>query len=181
MVRRDRPALAGRYGDDEKLRQQNAENPLGTDHVLWIASGTGVARDPVQQHPSRVGIAKALLAKRIRDGPICCGDSPVAKLMEENVSAADVGDMRPPSDQDQTSLAAPPAIALHRRDAPVRKRRADVGSERFRSQIQTLLPTRFVARSNIPSSARLLRGHSRYRGRRCVSAFPTPMRICRGP
>lgn len=42
-------------------------------------------------------------------------------------------------------------------------------------------PTGFVARSNIPSTARQLRGRSRHRGRRLPSAFPFPMRICRGP
>jgi hypothetical protein len=42
-------------------------------------------------------------------------------------------------------------------------------------------PSCFVARSNIPSSARLLRGRSRSRGLSLASAFPTLMRICRGP
>ena len=42
-------------------------------------------------------------------------------------------------------------------------------------------PSCFVARSNIPSSAHLLRGRSRSRGRRLASASPTLMRTCRGP
>ncbi|MBB4426609.1 hypothetical protein GGD66_005179 [Bradyrhizobium sp. CIR48] len=44
-----------------------------------------------------------------------------------------------------------------------------------------LLPTRFVARSNIPSSAPLLRGHSSSRDRRLASVSRTLLRICRGP
>src|SRR6267378_4846756 len=44
-----------------------------------------------------------------------------------------------------------------------------------------LRPSCFVARSNIPSSAHLLRGRSRSRRRRLASAFPNLMRICRGP
>ena len=44
-----------------------------------------------------------------------------------------------------------------------------------------LRPSCFVARSNIPSSAHLLRGRSRSLGRRLASASPTLMRICRGP
>ena len=42
-------------------------------------------------------------------------------------------------------------------------------------------PSCFVARSNIPSSAHLLRGRSRSRRRRLASAFPNLMRIFRGP
>jgi SNF2 family DNA or RNA helicase len=41
--------------------------------------------------------------------------------------------------------------------------------------------TSFAARSNIPSSVLLPRGRSRSRGRRLASAYPSLMRICRGP
>ena len=42
-------------------------------------------------------------------------------------------------------------------------------------------PSCFVARSNIPSSAHLLRGRSRSRRLSLASTFPNLMRICRGP
>jgi len=42
-------------------------------------------------------------------------------------------------------------------------------------------PSCFVAQSNIPSNAHLLRARSRSRDRSLASAFRTPMRICRGP
>ena len=78
------------------------------------------------------------------------------------------------------------------------------GLSGFGAKCRTLLPTRFVGRSNIPSSARLLRdahlgsigeGTSNIvaldvlraaqregsRGRRLASASRTLLRICRGP
>jgi hypothetical protein len=44
VIRRDRPAFARRHRDDEELREQDAQDPLGPDKRFGITPSSSIFR-----------------------------------------------------------------------------------------------------------------------------------------